>query len=1839
MADDTATNKVQVVVTDANGNPVAGVLVSFSAPSPAYFTVSNYTTDVNGVATAALASPAQGSVAVSAEANGSRRQVNVMFAALSLTVKATDIIGELEVGQTLEGQYSFSTNGNNTTDNSTFVWSGGGQSGVTTQTYKLNASDVGKILTFSVTARTAIKEVTVTGNTDSISTDKASGLSGGDSNGSNKGVVIDPEATPSAENLNISGRLAVGVLLEGSYEFKPNGGDTTDKSTYRWLDGGQSGITTTTYTLNDKDVGKILTFEVTPVNGKGKSGTAVSISTDKAAGVSGGDGKNPGGVIDPAAKPVVKATNITGPLEVGGRLEGVYTFSANGADGRDMSTFAWRDGGQSGITTQTYELNASDIGKILTFSVTAVNGAGVTGNTDSISTKDAAGISGGSGENRGEVIDPTIAPAAKDLNITGTLEVGQMLTGSYTFVANGGDTNNHSTLLWTGGGQGRIAGTSYTLNDKDVGKILTFEVTPVNGKGMKGTPVSINTKDAAGTHGSGSGKNPGEVIDPKAKPIAEDLNISGPLEVGQTLTGSYTFNPNGGDTNNRSTVSWSGRGSPSTGMDYAIVAADTGSILTFTVTPVNGKDVKGTSVSISTADATSVTGGGERGGEIINPRAVPLAENLGIGGTLAVGEKLTGSYKFNPNGGDATDRSTLVWSSGSVQRQTGVAMNGVAKDEYIIVAGDVGRILTFTVTPTNGKNVTGTPVSVNTRDAGTGGGDSVNKGAVIDKNAKPKVTADNITGNLEVGQELEGHYTFDANGGDSGNKSTFAWSGGGQSGITTRTYELNASDVGKILTFSVTAVNGAGETGNTASISTEDARLGSGVRVGVVIDPDATPSAELLDISGLLEVGQTLEGSYAFNPNGGDATDRSTLAWSSGGVQRQSGVAMKKYTIVAGDVGNILTFQVTPVNGKGRSGTAVSISTDKAAGVSGGDSNSGHKGEVINKDAIPSAEQLNISGILEVNRDLTGSYKFNPNGGDTDDRSTLAWSGGGQSGVTTKVYTLVAGDVGNILTFEVTPVNGKGVQGDSVSTTTSVAAGVTGGDAEHKGMVIDPAAPSAKLSVLKSGTQSITADGVSEAVLTFVLKNAGNDAITGLGNNVVFDVAGATASLSGVSEAPPGTYTAKLTGTQAGTADVSVKVNGQVVAVPVVQIMLTAGTPDGAHSVLKANPESIVANKGNSEAGLSTVTLTLKDTQDNLVTGLTDVNLTVAGVTGTTLTKVTESPAGSGVYTATLSGTTAGTATVTASAGGTVLSGPQAQVTLTADITTATVSTVTESTGGAKADNVSTNTLTATVKDANGNPVPNGTVDWNVTTGIATLNSATSVTDGNGQAVMTVKDTTAETATVSAKVGSNAADSGRATDTVFSLYPVVSGITQGVNNSPADDVTVNTLTVQIADMAGNALANQAVTLSVSSTGSATLKHGATVLTATDSLTATTDGKGQLLLEATDVTSESVTVSASVNNGSAAQTQTSAFGLYPVLGTLEVGQNEALANNTDVNRYVATVTDKKGNVLADTPVTLTFSLDSTTAMADGMESPWTVPTDGNGRISVPVKNSVPETVTMTAYIQGNGTDVKTAEAFWTKHYEVTGVLVNGAKYDRVPSAALVGAHFSVEINNDPDVAKELDWHTDSPGLELVSPGTYKIVDAVSPGQAFKITGTPPAGIHGNAVEHTGSWTSTVRRTAPVLFNREFSWDHPTTTCREMTGRDERGRALTFTEIGYLPDRHRGTSGTLTDMWGNLNGFPGLSSQARYVAPIVGTYVADPVLGAGLDTRNYAVFTAASKALLPTHGYQHVLYGPIGSTADLIRVYGGGPGVYESTTGDAYPYNFYRPTDAESYYCVE
>ncbi|MDO9012159.1 MAG: hypothetical protein Q7U78_10210 [Gallionella sp.] len=86
----------------------------------------------------------------------------------------------------------------------------------------------------------------------------------------------------------------------------------------------------------------------------------------------------------------------------------------------------------------------------------------------------------------------TAAPTASAASISGTAQVGQLLTGAYTYADTNGDPQGVSTFRWLRNGAA-IAGataSSYTLVVADVGNTITFEVTPVSSVApTTGTPV------------------------------------------------------------------------------------------------------------------------------------------------------------------------------------------------------------------------------------------------------------------------------------------------------------------------------------------------------------------------------------------------------------------------------------------------------------------------------------------------------------------------------------------------------------------------------------------------------------------------------------------------------------------------------------------------------------------------------------------------------------------------------------------------------------------------------------------------------------------------------------------------------------------------------------------------------------------------------------------------------------------------------------------------------------------------------------------------------------------------------------------------------------------------------------------------------------------------------------------------------------------------------------------------------------------------------------------------------------------------------------------------------
>ncbi|HDS5593197.1 TPA: Ig-like domain-containing protein, partial [Enterobacter hormaechei subsp. xiangfangensis] len=104
VADGKATDSVTAKVTDANGNPVSGVEVSFSATGGAKVTVAAVTTGADGLAKTTVTSTTAGQATVTATAGDSEQTVNVNFTADGSTAVITDDNLSVDTGAVADGR-------------------------------------------------------------------------------------------------------------------------------------------------------------------------------------------------------------------------------------------------------------------------------------------------------------------------------------------------------------------------------------------------------------------------------------------------------------------------------------------------------------------------------------------------------------------------------------------------------------------------------------------------------------------------------------------------------------------------------------------------------------------------------------------------------------------------------------------------------------------------------------------------------------------------------------------------------------------------------------------------------------------------------------------------------------------------------------------------------------------------------------------------------------------------------------------------------------------------------------------------------------------------------------------------------------------------------------------------------------------------------------------------------------------------------------------------------------------------------------------------------------------------------------------------------------------------------------------------------------------------------------------------------------------------------------------------------------------------------------------------------------------------------------------------------
>jgi adhesin/invasin len=259
----------------------------------------------------------------------------------------------------------------------------------------------------------------------------------------------------------------------------------------------------------------------------------------------------------------------------------------------------------------------------------------------------------------------------------------------------------------------------------------------------------------------------------------------------------------------------------------------------------------------------------------------------------------------------------------------------------------------------------------------------------------------------------------------------------------------------------------------------------------------------------------------------------------------------------------------------------------------------------------------------------------------------------------------------------------------------------------------------------------------------------------------------------------------------------------------------------------------IVVIPGNAELTAGNLTVTADDaiangTATNAVQAVvTDaghqpiVNQTVifTASNGATVTTVIGTTETDGIATAMLTSTTAGISNVTASVNGSSQSVP---ITFIADSTTAQIADADfRVASGAVANGEATNALSATVKDANGNAVPNVDVTFAVTTGDATPGSQMVQTDADGVATATLVSLVAGDNAVTATVGSNTATAKTSSFIANSTTAQIADADFTVaGGAVANGEATNALSATVKDANGNAVPNVDVTFAVT-TGDAT----------------------------------------------------------------------------------------------------------------------------------------------------------------------------------------------------------------------------------------------------------------------------------------------------------------------------------------------------------------------------------------------------------------------------------
>ena len=848
------------------------------------------------------------------------------------------------------------------------------------------------------------------------------------------------------------------------------------------------------------------------------------------------------------------------------------------------------------------------------------------------------------------------ATATTDANgeATATL-TSAATTGTATVTASVGDVNGSTDVTFVAGDAANIAvsanPTSITADGASTSAI-TAVVTDENGNPVAGAEVSFATSLGA--------------IDATA---TTDANGEATATLtSATTVGTATVSATSGAANGSTSVEFVTGDAANIAVTASpeTITADGSSIsiITARVTDANGNPLAGATVdfgtTLGTVDPTSATTNAD-----------------GVATTTLTAATTTGTATVSATSGGANGSTTVAFVAGAP------ANIAVTADPSTITAdGGSTSTITAVVTDANGNPVAGAEVSFGTTlgtvdEIGTTDANGVATATLTASTTAGTATVSATSGGASGSTDVAFVAGPAANVAISADPATLPANGSSTSTISALVTDANGNPVaGESVSFGTTL-----GTINPATATTDENGLATATLTSTTTADTATVSA-------------TANGIAA-------STDVPFLA---GGPSNVAVTADPTTLTADGTSTSSISALVTDENGNPLSGQEVTFATTDGT-------------------IAPSSATTDANGVATAtltSSTTAGTATVNATADSAVGSVDVTFAAGAPATivVTADPESLTAdGTSTSSVTAMVTDANGNPVAGAEVSFVTtegSIAAtattdntgtaavlltapttagtatvSATAGDASGSTSVEFVAGPAAN-AVVSATPETLPADGSSTSTITAHITDANGNPVSD--ETVTFATSLGTVAPETATTNEDGVATTTLTAaTAAGTAIVNAIANA---ASGSTEVQFVAGSADDV--TVTADPATLTADGSST----SIITARVTDANGNPLAGESVNFETTLG----TINPATATTDENGVAMATLTaGTTAGTATVNATAGSasgstavTLVAGPAASVSVTADPTTL------------PADGTSTSSITAQVTDANGNPVAGG---------------------------------------------------------------------------------------------------------------------------------------------------------------------------------------------------------------------------------------------------------------------------------------------------------------------------------------------------------------------------------------------------------------------------------------------------------------------------------------------------------------------------------------------------